>query len=281
MWRPDDSVRRRKRRKGRRQAPAQPSIKKQTKNKRPLPPISVQLQQLEKTLASTARNVLVSREQYRKAIRDREAKRWGNAGSYETATHAIAIAEKRLRNFESQFQKAQIRIRELSSENQDVQPGELGVIDPVHFGGAKPLLPSAADLVLPVPVPSEQRTLRDDEVVYFTREGQIQFRDRILDTYKKCAITGCEDEGALQAAHIIPYVDNRSHLITNGLCLRADLHCLFDRGLIWVDHDYVVHVSTELKFSGYRQLDGRTILLPAAPDDWPDKKLLAFRLQYL
>src|SRR5258708_30247438 len=36
----------------------------------------------------------------------------------------------------------------------------------------------------------------------------------------------------LEAAHIQPYVDERSNHPQNGLCLRVDLHRLFDEGQV-------------------------------------------------
>ncbi len=58
----------------------------------------------------------------------------------------------------------------------------------------------------------------------------------------------------LQAAHIQPYVDERK----NGICLRADLHRLLDEGLVTIDDDYKIIVSTRLASAskGYGDLNG-------------------------
>ena len=70
---------------------------------------------------------------------------------------------------------------------------------------------------LAVPVPA--RRVSPAGIAYASREGQAEFRNLIIEAYGCCAVTGCLDESALEAAHIIPFVDARSHLITNGICL--------------------------------------------------------------
>jgi predicted restriction endonuclease len=47
----------------------------------------------------------------------------------------------------------------------------------------------------------------------------------------KCIISGCN----IEAAHIIPYRNQDSHNIANGLLLRVDLHRLFDKYLLTID----------------------------------------------
>jgi HNH endonuclease len=132
---------------------------------------------------------------------------------------------------------------------------------------------------LPVPTPHEKTP--DQTVTYITREGQDDFRSRVLASYGCCAVTGCVDEVVLQAAHIIPYVDTRSHIINNGICLRADIHCLFDKGLISVNEHYVLTISSDVQSNEYRNLDGKKLMLPTNPSHWPDTRLLAARHDYL
>jgi len=68
------------------------------------------------------------------------------------------------------------------------------------------------------------------------RRGQQQFRLKLLDRYKgRCAITDCDANAALEAAHILPYSEGGRHTTDNGLLLRADIHTLFDLGLLFVD----------------------------------------------
>ncbi|PWR13924.1 hypothetical protein DKT69_18980 [Micromonospora sicca] len=104
------------------------------------------------------------------------------------------------------------------------------------------------------------------------RQGQADFRRRLIEAYGGCcAISGCDVEAVLQAAHIDPYNGPATNRVTNGLLLRADLHNLFDRGLIWIDGSYRVRVAEGLDH--YSELDGRRLQLPP-PQHRPDKEAL-------
>lgn len=143
----------------------------------------------------------------------------------------------------------------------------------IHVLGAE------EDVTLAVPLPLER--VLPDGIIYATREGQAEFRSRIIEAYGGCAITGCIDEAALQAAHIIPYVDARSHLITNGICLRADIHLLFDRGLLTIATDYTIVIAPEVRTPAYRELEGRKLRVPDNLELQPDKALLRSRHRYI
>ena len=68
------------------------------------------------------------------------------------------------------------------------------------------------------------------------RRGQSVFRKQLLAAYNgQCAITRCDVEDVLEAAHIISYKGEETNHIGNGLLLRADIHTLFDLGLLAVD----------------------------------------------
>ena len=68
------------------------------------------------------------------------------------------------------------------------------------------------------------------------RRGQAAFRSALMEAYgRRCAITGCAVEDVLEAAHITPYVGSLTNHVSNGLLLRADLHTLFDCGLLAID----------------------------------------------
>ena len=68
------------------------------------------------------------------------------------------------------------------------------------------------------------------------RRGQPAFRAALLAAYGgRCAITGCDVEDVLEAAHISPYSGPSSSHASNGLLLRADIHTLFDCGLVAFD----------------------------------------------
>lgn len=136
----------------------------------------------------------------------------------------------------------------------------------------------APPVALSVPTPSERQS---PGVSAPSREGQTQFRATIIAAYGQCAITGCRDEPALQAAHIIPYVDERSHVVRNGICLRADIHCLYDRDMIRIGADGSVWVSDAVSSPEYRFLHGRVIAVPADAGNRPCRTLLAQRHKYV
>lgn len=130
-----------------------------------------------------------------------------------------------------------------------------------------------------VPTPAER--VRTDGIVYAARDGQSEFRSRVLAAYGCCALTGCTVEAVLQAAHIIPYVDARSNIVTNGLCLRADIHLLYDRNLITIGGNGIVAVDSLVECAEYRSLHGLAIRKPSVQEDWPDGHLLSVRHQYI
>ena len=96
------------------------------------------------------------------------------------------------------------------------------------------------------------------------RQGQPKFRSELLKAYGgQCAITGCDAEAALEAAHIFPYRGTDTNHVTNGLLLRADIHTLFDLYLISIDPDTSkVIVSSSLLNTCYKELNGKSLKSP-------------------
>lgn len=88
------------------------------------------------------------------------------------------------------------------------------------------------------------------------RSGQQNFRTIILERFMgRCCVTQCSEVALLEAAHIIPYMGEHSNVAENGLCLRVDIHKLFDRFLISIDpEEYILNVSDKIKDSYYRSL---------------------------
>ena len=66
-----------------------------------------------------------------------------------------------------------------------------------------------------------------------SRPEQAAFRKELLRRYRYCVVTGCNVPEALEAAHIIPVAEEGADNVSNELLLRADLHLLFDAGLMW------------------------------------------------
>lgn len=91
-----------------------------------------------------------------------------------------------------------------------------------------------------------RRDIADQDIAYGAerlfqpRLGQSSFRLLVTDAYKRrCSITGEHTLPVLEAAHIKPFSQSRSHEISNGLLLRSDFHKLFDRGYLTVNTDNV------------------------------------------
>ncbi len=108
------------------------------------------------------------------------------------------------------------------------------------------------------------------------RRGQPAFRKRLLAAYKgRCAITGCEVEAILEAAHIIPYKGAKTNHTGNGLLLRADLHTLFDLKLIAI-HEGTMRllISPKLRGTEYEGYRGESIRVPENPASRPNRDAL-------
>ncbi|GAB3852953.1 HNH endonuclease [Dactylosporangium cerinum] len=107
------------------------------------------------------------------------------------------------------------------------------------------------------------------------RQGQPAFRAELMKAYHgRCAISGCDVSDVLQAAHIDPVASGGRDHVSNGLLLRADLHNLFDKTLIWVDGRNRVRVDPRLKNSEYAEFDGVLLRQPSGSASRPDKEAL-------
>ncbi|WP_081922525.1 HNH endonuclease [Janthinobacterium sp. RA13] len=108
------------------------------------------------------------------------------------------------------------------------------------------------------------------------RRGQKKFRDSLLVAYSKsCAISGCKIVEILEAAHIKPHANKPNYSVTNGLLLRADLHTLFDLGLLAVDARLRVRLAPALLSSEYKNLEGKELRQPLSK--MPNKEALEER----
>jgi hypothetical protein len=108
------------------------------------------------------------------------------------------------------------------------------------------------------------------------RQGQRDFRRKLLQAYGgQCAMTRCKTEWVLEAAHITPYRGIRTNAISNGLLLRADIHTLFDLGLISIEPKRMkIRVSSRVSDSPYLALDGTNPALPRREAAWPSRLAL-------
>ena len=102
-----------------------------------------------------------------------------------------------------------------------------------------------------------------------SRPKQSQFRKNLIQSMDRCPITGTDLKNVLQAAHIKPYAYEGSDEISNGLLLRADIHILFDSGLLNLKPDDLSKKRCFLELSqdegvrsNYRELIEKSINLP-------------------
>ncbi|PMZ92739.1 MULTISPECIES: HNH endonuclease [unclassified Pseudomonas] len=128
--------------------------------------------------------------------------------------------------------------------------------------------------------PSDSKDARERTLTSIVRRrGQTRFRKILLRAYEgRCAVTKCEIEPILEAAHIHPYLGDQTDVVSNGLLLRADIHTLFDFGMLWIEPESLaIRISDRLKYSEYSSLEGQLLILPKNVSDHPSQAALTFR----
>lgn len=123
-------------------------------------------------------------------------------------------------------------------------------------------------------VVERERALREVMV----RPGQARFRKEILESAgRRCVITATGVAAVLEAAHIVPVKDNGSDRGENGLCMRSDIHALFDSGHLRIEPGGTLHLSeTARRDPVYRSLP-EEVLIPS----YVSKAYLQWRWDYL
>lgn len=108
------------------------------------------------------------------------------------------------------------------------------------------------------------------------RRGQPAFRAALIAAYGgRCAITDCDAEPALEAAHIVPYSGDQTNVLANGLLLRADIHTLFDlHELTICAQTMKVQLGDKLRGTSYGALHGGSVRTPSSATK-PSKEALA------
>jgi hypothetical protein len=111
--------------------------------------------------------------------------------------------------------------------------------------------------------PRALKPIKFKRVLVEQRQGQADFRQALMVAYDyKCAVTGCDVRDTLQAAHIVPVSNSGQHHVHNGLLLRADIHNLFDRGLLTIDKKYIVRLDSSIHDSKtYKSLHGKKLVV--------------------
>ena len=119
--------------------------------------------------------------------------------------------------------------------------------------------------------------LQKDEEEIFLR-GSL-FKREIPKIYNNtCCISGMRidttiNASLIDACHIVPFSVSYDDTVTNGIALCPNLHRAFDRGLIAIDDDYSVMVSTsfreeETRYS-IKTFESKTIKLPSVKNYYP------------
>jgi HNH endonuclease/AlwI restriction endonuclease len=125
-----------------------------------------------------------------------------------------------------------------------------------------------------IPALAERRRILS-EVIH--RPQQPRFRQNVLIAYRsKCLFTGVDLKDVLEAAHIMPVEYKGNDRVENGLCLRSDIHILFDSGHLRLDTSGNVHLSqTAARDINYGKLP-RRIKLP----EFVNKDYIDWRWKY-
>jgi len=105
-----------------------------------------------------------------------------------------------------------------------------------------------------------ERSRRSIQVL--DRLGQRQFRKRVIDGYSgACFLTGETILDVLEAAHVVPVEYGGTDTLNNGLCLRVDIHRLYDAGRIRILPDGELDLDPIVKDSvNYRSLPAQVPL---------------------
>lgn len=109
------------------------------------------------------------------------------------------------------------------------------------------------------------------------RPYQNQFRKMIMEAYQStCIVTGVKLENVLEAAHIKPVKYKGEDNVYNGICMRADIHTLFDSNHLKINPSGEIKLTDEAKRKeNYGTLPTK-ILLP----EFIDRQQLDWRMKY-
>jgi len=120
-----------------------------------------------------------------------------------------------------------------------------------------------------------------------TRLHQHRFRLDVLRAYRgRCAICSLNQAALVQAAHILEDLhDEGIAAVVNGLALCAIHHLAYDRNLLGIDPEGVVHIEKRLLdqkdgpmlSQGLQGFNGGHILTPRRQQDRPEPERLAVR----
>jgi hypothetical protein len=109
------------------------------------------------------------------------------------------------------------------------------------------------------------------------RPNQARFRKDVLrESLGICLITGVDLQTVLEAAHILPVSEGGPDISKNGLCLRSDIHQMFDAGELRILDTGTIKLSeTAKKMNNYGGIR-TSIIIP----DYVDVGYINWRENY-
>ena len=119
------------------------------------------------------------------------------------------------------------------------------------------------------------------------RLHQAMFRGMVIDAYEvRCAVCRLRHGDLLDAAHIIADREETGlAVVVNGVSLCKISHAAYDRDLLGISGDYVVHINRRLLDEtdgpmlkhGLQEMHGQSLTLPRHRSSHPDPDRLATR----
>jgi len=213
----------------------------------------------------------------------------GDSFTYAYRAGAIDQADNRALRAAFELQTPLVYFRALA-------PGQYWVVAPMFVTADDP---AARMVVLEPGLPVQDMQPGGlvsgiDVRAYATREAryrlhQQRFKLDVMRAYRhRCAICTLRERELVQAAHIVP--DSEAEgvaAVVNGLALCAIHHLAFDRNLLGIDPDGVVHIADRLLReidgpmlrTGLQGFHGGRIALPRRQEDRPDQQRLELRFE--
>ncbi|MDX6587676.1 MAG: putative restriction endonuclease [Solirubrobacterales bacterium] len=136
---------------------------------------------------------------------------------------------------------------------------------------------------------SSEGARREQFAMVARRLDQVKFRRDVLRVYRgRCAVCSLKERELVEAAHIIGWREpDGVAAVVNGLALCAIHHRAYDRNLMGIDPDGVVHIGHRLLAeidgpmlkTGLQGFHGADILQPRQVEDRPDPDRLRVRFE--
>lgn len=178
-----------------------------------------------------------------------------------------------------------------------IVPGQYDVVQPVFVTGDDP---GSRTVLLEVGLPAadvrgEGLVSSPDARRYALREvrfrlHQQRFRQDVLRAYQhRCTVCALREPALVQAAHIVEDREEQGvSAVVNGLALCAIHHLAYDRNLMGIDPEGVVHIARRLRDErdgpmlreGLQGFHGSNIVLPRRLRDRPEPKRLEERFDH-